>query len=65
MFPGFVNLLTFFVAIDLVTSGLDGEYPMIEHVTGREVLIALLGIVHLVHQLRAAAQGFEVLRRLR
>ena len=64
VFPGFVNLLTFFVAIDLVTSGLDGEYPMIEHVTGREVLIALLGIVHLVHQLRAAAQGFEVLRRL-
>ena len=64
MFPGFVNLLTFFVAIDLVLGGLDGEYPVIEHVTGREVLIALLGVVHLVHQLRAAAQGFEVLRRL-
>jgi hypothetical protein len=64
VFPGFVNLLTFFVAIDLVLGGLDGESPVIQHATGREVLIALLGVVHLVHQLRAAAQGFEVLRRL-
>jgi phosphatidylglycerophosphate synthase len=64
VFPGFVNLLTLFVGIDLVLSGLDGEYPAIEHVAGRELLIALLGVVHLVHQLRAAAQGFEVLRRL-
>ena len=64
VFPGFVNLLTLFVAIDLTLSGLDGEYPGIEHVAGRELLVALLGIVHLVHQLRAAAQGFEVLRRL-
>lgn len=64
VFPGFVNLLTFFVGIDLVLGGLDGEYPVIEHVIGREVLIGLLGIVHLVHQLRAAAQGFQVLRRL-
>jgi phosphatidylglycerophosphate synthase len=64
VFPGFVNLLSAFVLIDLVLSGFDGEYPGIEHVAGREVLIGLLGVVHLVHQLRAAAQGFEVLRRL-
>jgi phosphatidylglycerophosphate synthase len=64
VFPGFVNLLTLFVGIDLVLGGLDGEYPVIEHVAGREVLVGLLGIVHLVHQLRAAAQGFQVLRRL-
>ena len=32
---------------------------------GREVLIGLLGIVHLVHQVRAGAQGFQILRRLR
>jgi phosphatidylglycerophosphate synthase len=64
VFPGFVNLLTFFVMIDLVLGGLDGEYPVVQHVAGREVLIGLLGVVHLVHQLRAAAQGFEVLRRL-
>jgi phosphatidylglycerophosphate synthase len=64
VFPGFVNLLTLFVGIDLVLSGIDGEYPEIQHVVGREVLIGLLGVVHLVHQLRAAAQGLEVLRRL-
>ena len=64
VFPGFVNLLTLFVGIDLVLGGLDGEYPVIDHVTGREVLVGLLGVVHLVHQLRAAAQGFQVLRRL-
>ena len=64
VFPGFVNLLTLIVGIDLALSGLDGEYPEIQHVVGREVLIGLLGVVHLVHQLRAAAQGFQVLRRL-
>jgi phosphatidylglycerophosphate synthase len=64
VFPGFVNLLTAFVIVDLVTSGLDGEYPAVGHVAGREILIAALGVVHLVHQVRAAAQGFEVLRRL-
>ena len=64
VFPGFVNLLSAFVLLDLVLSGLDGEYPMVQHVVGREILIALLGVVHLVHQLRAAAQGFQVLRRL-
>ena len=32
---------------------------------GREVLIGLLGVVHLVHQVRAGAQGFQILRRLR
>jgi len=64
VFPGFVNLLSAFVIVDLVTSGLAGEYPSVGHVAGREILIALLGVVHLVHQVRAAAQGFEVLRRL-
>jgi phosphatidylglycerophosphate synthase len=64
VFPGFVNLLTLVVGIDLVLGGLDGEYPAVQHVAAREVLIGLLGVVHLVHQLRAAAQGFQVLRRL-
>jgi hypothetical protein len=64
VFPGFVNLLTLFVGIDLVLGGLDGEYPVVQHVAAREVLIGLLGVVHLVHQLRAATQGFQVLRRL-
>ena len=54
-----------FVAIDLVAAVLDGDYPAVTQTAGREVLIGLLGIVHLVHQVRAAAQGFQILRRLR
>jgi phosphatidylglycerophosphate synthase len=65
VFPGFVNLVCVFVAIDLAVSALSGDYPAVPGTTGREVLIGLLGIVHLVHQVRAAAQGFQVLRRLR
>jgi phosphatidylglycerophosphate synthase len=65
VFPGFVNLLCVFVAIDLVASGLAGDYPSVAETTGREVLIGLLGVVHLVHQVRAAAQSFQILRRLR
>jgi phosphatidylglycerophosphate synthase len=65
VFPGFVNLVTVFVGIDLVVSVLGGDYPAVPETTGREVLIGLLGVVHLVHQVRAGAQGFQVLRRLR
>jgi phosphatidylglycerophosphate synthase len=65
VFPGFVNLLCAAVLLDLLIGGLDGQYPVIHQVAARSVLIALLGVVHLVHQVRAAAQGFEVLRRLR
>jgi len=64
VFPGFVNLLTLAVLIDVIASCADGQYPLVAETTARSVLIALLGIVHLVHQIRAAAQGFEVLRRL-
>jgi len=65
VFPGFVNLLTLAVVLDLLVGGLDGQYPTIHQVAARSVLIALLGVVHLVHQVRAASQGYEVLRRLR
>jgi phosphatidylglycerophosphate synthase len=65
VFPGFVNLLSAAVLLDLLISGMAGDYPVVDSVLGRSVLIALLGVVHLVHQVRAAAQGFEVLRRLR
>jgi phosphatidylglycerophosphate synthase len=65
VFPGFVNVLCVFVAIDLVASGLAGDYPTVAETTGRAVLIGLLGVVHLVHQVRAAAQSFQILRRLR
>lgn len=65
VFPGFVNVLCAFVAIDLLASGLGGDYPGVTETAGREVLVGLLGIVHLVHQVRAAAQSFQILRRLR
>ena len=65
VFPGFVNLICAFVAIDLVAAVLAGDYPTVAETTGREVLVALLGVVHLVHQVRAGAQGFQILRRLR
>jgi phosphatidylglycerophosphate synthase len=64
VFPGFVNLVSAFVILDLVLSGLDGDYPAANETIARTILIAGLGVVHLVHQLRAAAQGFQVLRRL-
>ena len=65
VFPGFVNLVCVFVAIDLVASAVAGDYPTVAQTAGREVLIGSLGVVHLVHQVRAAAQGFQILRRLR
>jgi phosphatidylglycerophosphate synthase len=64
VFPGFVNLLTLAVLVDLTLSGLDGDYPGSNEVLGRTALLAVLGVVHLLHQLRAAAQSFELLRRL-
>jgi hypothetical protein len=64
VYPGFINLVTLAVVIDLIVSGLDGQYPRVEESVGRSVLIGVLAIVHLGHQVRAAAQGFHVLRRL-
>ena len=64
VFPGLVNLVTLAVVIDCVASGLGGDYPGADETIARTLLIAGLGIVHVLHQLRAAAQGFQVLRRL-
>ncbi len=64
VFPGFVNLVTLAVLIDVIWSSIDGTYPQVAQTTARSVLVGGLGVVHLVHQVRAAAQGFEVLRRL-
>jgi phosphatidylglycerophosphate synthase len=64
VFPGFVNLVAAFVLVDLVLSGLAGDSPSVDETIGRTVLITLLGVVHVLHQLRAAAQSFQVLRRL-
>jgi hypothetical protein len=64
VFPGFVNLVSLAVIVDLTLSGLDGDYPGANEALARTVLLAVLGVVHLLHQLRAAAQSFELLRRL-
>lgn len=64
VFPGFVNLVTLFVLFDLTLSGLDGDYTAASETIARTLLVAALGVVHVLHQLRAAAQGFQVLRRL-
>jgi phosphatidylglycerophosphate synthase len=65
VFPGLVNLVSLAVVVDLVTSALGGDYPGAEDAFARSALLAVLGVVHLLHQLRAAAQSFHLLRRLR
>ena len=63
-FPGYVNLVSLAVVIDLILSGMDGQYPDVNEAVARTVALAGLGLVHVLHQLRAALQGFQVLRRL-
>lgn len=61
VFPGFINLVALAVVIDLVLSWGD-DY--VESTLARAVLLGLLGAVHLLHQIRAIAQGFRVTRAL-
>lgn len=61
VFPGFINLVAAAAVIDMVLSAGDGR---VHEVIARGVLLALLGAVHLLHQLRAIAQGFRVTRSL-
>lgn len=61
VFPGFINLVALAVVIDLVLSWGD-DY--VESTIARAVLLGLLGAVHLLHQIRAIAQGFRVTRAL-
>jgi phosphatidylglycerophosphate synthase len=64
VFPGYVNLVSLAVGVDLILSGMNGDYPGANETTARAVVLAGLGLVHVLHQLRAALQGFQVLRRL-
>ena len=64
VFPGFLNLVCLAVGVDLLLGCLDGDYPGVNETIGRTVLLGVLGVVHLVHQLRAALQGYHVLSRL-
>lgn len=61
VFPGYINLVAAASIIDMLLSiGEDG----VTSVWARGVLLALLGAVHFLHQIRAIAQGFRVTRAL-
>jgi phosphatidylglycerophosphate synthase len=62
VFPGFINLVAAASAIDMLLSLGDGG--RVYEVIARAALLALLGAVHLLHQIRAIAQGFRVTRTL-
>ncbi|MGB0873534.1 MAG: hypothetical protein ACPGWS_03300 [Solirubrobacterales bacterium] len=61
VFPGFINLVAVAVIIDLLLSWGDST---VESVVARATLLGLLGAVHLLHQIRAIAQGFRITRAL-
>jgi phosphatidylglycerophosphate synthase len=62
VFPGFINLVAVAAVIDMLLSIGDGG--RVAEVIARGTLLALLGAVHLLHQIRAIAQGFRVTRAL-
>jgi phosphatidylglycerophosphate synthase len=79
VFPGFINLVALAVIADMLLAaffggdlysargtigGNVGNNGEIYSVLARTILIGLLGAVHLLHQLRAIAQGFRVTRDL-
>lgn len=61
VFPGFISLVAVASIFDMVYSAGDGR---VDEVVARGILLALLGAMHLLHQLRAIAQGFRVTRSL-
>lgn len=65
VFPGFINLVAVAVVADFVLSIGDQKAGTgISSIDARAVLLALLGAVHLLHQIRAIAQGFRVTKAL-
>jgi phosphatidylglycerophosphate synthase len=64
VFPGFINLVAVASVIDMLISRLAWDDATVTSVWARGVLLALLGAVHLLHQVRAIAQGFRVTRAL-
>lgn len=60
VFPGYVNLVAVATVVDMILSG-SGR---VDSVVARGALLALLGAVHLLHQIRAIAQGFRITRAL-
>lgn len=61
VFPGYINLVAAASIIDMLLSWGDSS---VESVWARGILLALLGSVHFLHQIRAIAQGFRVTRAL-
>lgn len=65
VFPGFINLVAAASVIDMLISAFSsGAADGLSSVWARGILLALLGAVHLLHQIRAIAQGFRVTRAL-
>ncbi|MFY9487084.1 MAG: hypothetical protein WAP35_00095 [Solirubrobacterales bacterium] len=61
VFPGFINLVAAASVIDMILSAGDAS---VYEIVARATLLGLLGAVHLLHQVRAIAQGFRVTRAL-
>lgn len=61
VFPGYINLVAAASIIDMLLSWGDRS---VESIWARGSLLALLGAVHFLHQIRAIAQGFRVTRAL-
>lgn len=62
VFPGYITLVGAACVVDILLSC--GDFPQVGGATARGVLLALLGAVHLLHQLRAIAQAFRVTRAM-
>jgi phosphatidylglycerophosphate synthase len=64
VFPGFINLVAAASVIDMLVSWLAWDDSWVASCWARGVLLAALAAVHLLHQLRAVAQGYRVTRSL-
>jgi phosphatidylglycerophosphate synthase len=64
VFPGFIDLVAAAIVVDMLISWLADDAADVSSIWARGVLLALLGAVHLLHQIRAIAQGFRVTRTL-
>lgn len=65
VYPGFVNIVTLAIGIDIVTSLAMSDYPDLTSSKARQALLGVLALMQLLHQLRAAGQSYAILRGLR
>lgn len=64
VFPGFINLVAAASVIDMLISWLVDDASAVTSVWARAVLLAALAAVHLLHQLRATVQSYQVTKQL-